>query len=318
MPQRPVHVVAALAFVFATAACHPPIKPVTPSVTGADAESALWRAPDGERDLFAGLGGAALAPDPQEKYSVIAIKQGGFSRGYSVMDSRGREWSVKFPPEAQTEVVTSRLLWGLGFLQVPIYLLDKWTATSAKDPNPQRPARFRAKDKDLAIDGTSFKEAGPWSYYQNPFVGMRPLAGLIVLQVMLGNSDLKDEQNMLYELSRPLEGARVWYVARDLGHTFGRSGLLDAPRNDIDVFEKAPFIKEVKDGIVKFHFAGRHGALVDKITPADVKWICTRLGGLTDKQWQDAFRAGGYQPDLAARFIARMKQKIGEGLALSQ
>ena len=41
-------------------------------------------------------------------------------------------------------------------------------------------------------------------------------------------------------------------------------------------------------------------------------------GRLSDKQLSDAFRAGGYQPDLAARFIARMKQKIGEGLALSQ
>lgn len=318
MPQRPVQIFAALAFVVAATACHPPIKPVAPSVNGGDAAAALWRAPERERDLFGGIGGAALAPDPLDKYSVIALKQGGFSRGYSVMDSRGREWSVKFPPEAQSEVVTSRLLWGLGFHQVPIYLLEKWTATGAKDPNPQRPARFRVKDDDLSIDGTSFKEAGPWSYYQNPFVGTRPLAGLLVLQVMLGNSDLKDDQNMLYELSRPIEGARVWYVARDLGHTFGRSGLLDAPRNDIDEFEQAPFIKDVKDGIVKFHFAGRHGALVDRITPADVQWICTRLGGLTDKQWQDAFRAGGYPPELAARFIARMKQKIGEGLALSQ
>ena len=316
MLQRSLPSMVVLALVVATAACHPPIKVATPTVVGADLDAALWRAPDGERDLFAGIGGAALAPDPQDKFSVIAVKQGGFSRGYTVMDSRGREWSAKFPPEAQTEVVSSRLLWGLGFHQVPIYLLDKWTATSAKDPNPQRPARFRAHE--LSIDGASLKEAGPWSYYQNPFVGSRPLAGLIVLQVMLGNSDLKDEQNMLYELSRPLEGARVWYVARDLGHTFGRSGLLDAPRNDIDVFEKTPFIKEVKDGLVKFHFSGRHGALVDTVTPADVKWICTRLRGLSDKQWQDAFRAGGYQPELAARFIARMKQKIAEGLALTQ
>ena len=316
MPQRPLRPIAVLAFVFVTAACHPPIKVVVPSVAGADVDAALWRAPDGDRDLFAGIGGAALAPDPQDKFSVIAMKQGGFSRGYTVMDSRGREWSAKFPPEAQTEVVSSRLLWGLGYHQVPIYLLDKWAATSAKDPNPQPPARFRAHE--VSLDGSSFKEAGLWSYYQNPFVGSRPLAGLIVLQVMLGNSDLKDQQNMLYELSRPLEGTRVWYVARDLGQSFGRSGLVEAPRNDIEAFETTPFIKEVKDGIVQFHFSGRHNALVENITPADVKWICTRLATLSDKQWQDAFRAGAYPPELAARFISRMKAKIAEGLALSQ
>jgi hypothetical protein len=47
-----------------------------------------------------------------------------------------------------------------------------------------------------------------------------------------------------------------------------------------------------------------------------VKWICRRLQALTDAQWQDAFRAGGYAPELANRFIRRMKQKIDEGLAL--
>ena len=308
--------VAALAFVVTTGACHPAIKVAAPSVPGAEVDAALWRAPDGERDLFAGIGGPALAPDPLDKFTVIATKRTGFSPGYTVTDARGRKWSAKFLPEAQPEVVSSRLLWGLGFHQVPIYLLDKWTATSAKDPNPQPPARFRAHE--VTLDGSSLEEAGPWSYYQNPFVGSRPLAGLIVLQVMLGNSDLKDEQNMLYKLSRPLEGTRVWYVARDLGQSFGRSGLVEAPRNDIEAFEKAPFIKEVKDGIVKFHFSSRHGALVETITPADVKWICTRLDRLSDKQWQDAFRAGADPPELAARFISRMKAKIAEGLALSQ
>lgn len=293
-------------------ACHPAIRPVAPEVTGADRQAALWRAPERNRDLFAGVGGARLAPNARDRYTVIAIKEGGFSEGYTVIDSWGREWSAKFPPEAQTEVVSSRILWGVGYHQVPIYLLTGWTATAAKDPNPQRPARFRAKDIPLG----GMTEAGSWSYYQNPFVGSRELAGLIVLQVMLGNSDLKDEQNVLYELGRPLEGSRVWYVARDLGHTFGRSGLVRAPRNDIEAFEQAPFITGVKDGFVDVEFDGRHGALVEKITVADVRWICQRLNALTDRQWRDAFRAGAYEPALANRFIRRMKQKIAEGLAL--
>jgi hypothetical protein len=52
------------------------------------------------------------------------------------------------------------------------------------------------------------------------------------------------------------------------------------------------------------------------MTPADVQWICRRLQHLSDQQWQDAFRAGGYAPELADRFIRRFKQKIAEGLAL--
>ena len=44
--------------------------------------------------------------------------------------------------------------------------------------------------------------------------------------------------------------------------------------------------------------------------------MSAQLQKLTDEQWQDAFRAGGYAKDTADRFIRRMKQKIAEGLAL--
>jgi hypothetical protein len=35
-------------------------------------------------------------------------------------------------------------------------------------------------------------------------------------------------------------------------------------------------------------------------------------------QWQDVFRAGGYAPQVAGRFIRRLKQKIEEGLAIGR
>jgi hypothetical protein len=117
-------------------------------------------------------------------------------------------------------------------------------------------------------------------------------------------------------LREAVEGARTWYVSRDLGHTFGRTGVLSAPRGDIEVFEKTPFIKGVVNGRVVFDWRGRHDALLDDITTADVRWICGRLQQLTDRQWTDAFRAGGYPPEDATRFIRRLKQKIAEGLAL--
>jgi hypothetical protein len=67
---------------------------------------------------------------------------------------------------------------------------------------------------------------------------------------------------------------------------------------------------------VTFDWRGRHDALFGDITPADVRWICGRLQRLTDEQWQQAFRAGGYTKADADRFIGRLKQKIAEGMAL--
>lgn len=294
------------------AACSNPIKSTLPGSPTRDQLAELWTRPAPGRDLFHGVGGAALAPDPAARYTVIEIKRSGFSRGYTLTDPQNREWSAKFPPEAPTEVAASRILWGAGYHQAPIYYLAEWNAAKAPSPNPQLPARFRQKTPDF--HGLEPKDA--WSYYRNPFVGTRELNGLLVLQAMLGNSDLKEQQNVLYTLAEPFEGAQRWYVARDLGQSFGRTGVLDAPRGDPAVFEQTPFIKGVVDGRVQFDYRGRHRVLFDDISPSDVRWICEQLGQLTDRQWQDAFRAGGYPRSVADRFIRRMKQKIAEGLAL--
>ena len=309
MSKRSVRLFVSLACL---AACHPAIRstltgPMTPRHM-----AELWRAPEANRDLFWGVGGRRLAPDPSATYRIIEYKTAGFSSGMTVEGPDKRTWSAKLPPEAPTEVVASRILWGVGYHQPPVYYIGRWNAEDARDPNPQLPARFREHKPDL--HGLEDKES--WSYYHNPFVDTRELNGLLVLQVMLGNSDLKDEQNVVYELKQPVEGARTWYVARDLGQSLGRTGVIDAPRGDITAFEDTPFIKGVADGKVRFDYRGRHAVLVDHMTPADVRWICERLQRLTNRQWSDAFRAGGYAPELADRFIRRFKQKIQEGLAL--
>jgi hypothetical protein len=294
------------------AACGRPIKSTLPGPPSPAQLAELWSRPEPGRNLFHGVGGSRLAPDPGLRYTVVEIKRSGFSRGYTLLDPQKREWSAKFPPEAPTEVTASRIFWGVGFHQPPIYYLGEWTAQKATSPNPQLPARFREKSPDLhGLDPTD-----PWSYYENPFVGTRELNGLLVLHAMVGNSDLKDAQNVIYTLTEPFEGAKQWYVARDLGQAFGRTGVIDAPRGDPAVFEQTPFIKGVAGGKVQFDYRGRHKALFATITPADVRWICGQLQQLTDAQWQDAFRAGGFAKPVADRFIRRMKQKIDEGLAL--
>jgi len=49
-----------------------------------------------------------------------------------------------------------------------------------------------------------------------------------------------------------------------------------------------------------------------------VHWASELLAGLTDGQWADAFRAGGYEPAIAARFIGRLQQKIAEGVPMEE
>jgi hypothetical protein len=69
-----------------------------------------------------------------------------------------------------------------------------------------------------------------------------------------------------------------------------------------------------------FHF---HGAwfepwVHERPTRQDVVWVCRRLDRLRDAQWRDAFRAAGYPDATAARFIARLKHKVREGMSLAE
>jgi hypothetical protein len=226
--------------------------------------------PDAGRTRCWGVCGEALATDSHAKYTVIEVKTTGFSRGLTVQDQDGRKWSAKFPPEAPTEVVASRILWAVGYHQPPVYYVGDWNAEGAPDPNPQLPARVR----EWALKEPHGLEHGNWSYAHNPRRHARD-ERLLVLQVMLGNSDLKDEQNFVYTLKEPLEGAKRWYVARDLGQSFGRTGVFEAPRGDVLIFEQTPFIDGMNGQYVKFEYHGRHHDLVDRLTPDDVRWICT-------------------------------------------
>lgn len=271
----------------------------------------LWVEPEPNRNLLYGVGGRQLAPDPKERYQVREIKLRGFSEGFTLVDSKDREWSAKLPPESFAEVAASRILWAAGFHQPPIYMLREWQADGARAPNPQLPARFRQKDPDFH----GLQSGDSWSFKDNPFVGTRQLNGLLVLQVMIANPDIKPSNNTIYTLKSAAEGAQRWYVVRDLGYSLGSAGF-NSPRADIEAFEKAPFIRGVADGKVQFYYGGLNKKLVENITVQDVHWICQRLAKISDEQWRDAFRAAAYESSIAERYIARFKTKIAEGLAL--
>ncbi len=70
-------------------------------------------------DLYHGPGGPDLQPRPGQSWRFLKKDTKGFSPGWDVRDSGGREWSVKQGPDAQSEVVASRIVWALGYHQPP-------------------------------------------------------------------------------------------------------------------------------------------------------------------------------------------------------
>lgn len=274
----------------------------------------LWQRPADieRRNLFHGRGGAALAPAPEGRYQLLEVDKKGFSPGYDVRDERGRKWSVKLGPEARTEVVVSRIVWAVGYHQPDVYYLPRWNLAEKGKLTSQRGARFRLEHPDRPKDGE-------WSWRDNPFIGTRQFSGLFTLMVLFNNWDIKTSQNAVYQVSRSGDGPNQWFVVRDLGASLGRtSWFFPGVRDDVEAFEREPFIESVEGNRVKFHYKGAwlEPQLNNVVTPGDVVWICQLLSQLSDRQWMDAFRAGGYSDAEAVRFIRRLRQKIDEGLQL--
>jgi hypothetical protein len=264
------------------------------------------------RDLFYGPWGAGYAPDPHAEYTFVRPKTGGFNPGVIVRDPKGREWHVKQPSghsgdEGPSEVVLSRVLSALGYHQPPVYYLSSFRMRDKSGVHMERGGRFR-----LALP--SLIDQGEWSWQQNPFVGQRPYQGLLVILLMFNSSDLKNSNNTLYEHTPASGGSPShWYVVRDLGLALGRTGRFSPERNNFDVFSRTEFITGERRGFIEFDYHGLHKELVtDRITREDVRWAGALIGGLSERQWQDAFRAGGYAPDAAARFIKMLRERVAQ------
>lgn len=274
----------------------------------------FWQRPGdiARRDLFHGPGGRPLAPAAGARFKLIETDDKGFSPGYDVRDERGREWSVKLGPEARTEVVVSRIVWAAGYHQPDVYYVPRWSLVDDQGKvTTQPPARFRLERSDRPKDGE-------WSWRDNPFIGTRQFAGLFTLMVLVNNWDIKTSQNALYRLGEG-EDAPRHYVVRDLGASLGRtSWFFPGVRDDVEAFEREPFIRSVEGNRVRFHYKGAwlEPQLNTIVTPEDVVWICQLLAQLTPQQWMEAFRAGGYSEAEAGPYIRRLREKIDEGLQL--
>jgi hypothetical protein len=311
------HLVLLLGVVVASEGCARSVQRVQVAQGPPATIAELWQEPSAPRDLFTGAGGERLAPK-SDSFSFVARDTGGWSPGFDVRDANGLEWSVKLGPEAQSEIVTSRILWGLGFHQPPMYYLDDWTLTGVES-GPQPAGRFRPELPGREV-------VGEWSWYENPFVGTRPYGGLIVANLILNNWDWKTSNNKVYSLTEPEDGVARRFVVRDVGASLGRTtypailkwfrlrGFGQGTRNDLPGFESQGFIKRVEKERIEFDYAGIYRDVINRVTPADVRWACQRLAALTDRQWNDAFRAGGYTAEQTARYVKKIRSKIDQGL----
>jgi len=247
----------------------------------------------------------------------VRPKSSGVNPGMVVTDPEGREWHVKqglehhSGAEGPVEVVLSRVLSAIGYHQPPVYYLPSFSLRDATGVHGSPGGRFR-------LESAVMKNRGDWSWQQNPFVGMRPYQGLLVILLMFNSSDLKNSNNTLYDVTQDGR-TEQWYVVRDLGTALGDSGRFAPTRSDPERFARNRFITGVNGEFVEFDYHGFHQELIrDRIRPVDVEWASSLMARLSAQQWQDAFRAGGYDPETANRFIQTLRARIAQGREIGE
>jgi hypothetical protein len=148
-------------------------------------------------------------------------------------------------------------------------------------------------------------------------VGTREYNGLLSALMLINGTDLKNDNNEIYQVEGEAnEQARRWYVVKDLGATLGETGKVDPRRGYLEGFEREPFLLTPENGFARFAYRGLHRELLQNIPIDHLKWACSRVLAITDHQWSDAFAAGNYDAQSTARYVARIRAKAQEGLAL--
>jgi hypothetical protein len=295
----------------------------------------LWRDPGdiASRDLHYGPGAAHLAPQPPFKF-IEEVKTGE-SPKFKVEDARGVKWNVKLGPEAQSETVSTRIVWAVGYFAEETYYFDE-----VKLVNIPRLSRGREYVVGRTVRGARFEprregvEEGPeWSWRDSPFEGSREMSGLKVLMILLNNYDARKGNNHILYTDTP-EGREARYAVTDLGATLGRAGGLGGKRvkNDLEAFLSTKFVRGVDDDVVEFDFDtrprgfGHLAVLHPKYYRGEVKkeaamrgipvehaaWIGSLLSQLTDEQLRTAFRAAGYTESVAEGYVRALRERIDQ------
>ena len=270
----------------------------------------LWEPPSdlATRDLFHGPGGSAAMPESGASYTWVSTDTTGYSPGFEVRGADGRTWDTKLGPEAQSEVVASRVLWAIGYHQPTTYYVSSWQLSGGPG-GQQQGARFR-------LDSSDAEAIGEWAWADNEFVGTEPYHGLIAANILINSWDWKTNNNRIYRMKTATGSARR-FVVQDLGASFGRTqssrllwilpipmrGFGQGTRNNIDDFESQRLHQPCGRRPRRVRFP--HVLRVRRRSRStggralDEPISCSRV---TDQQWDDAFRAADYSPDVQCAF----------------
>ena len=274
----------------------------------------LWRDPGplAQRDLFWGNGAGDRAPKPPLAFVKENTK--GTSPKVIVTDANGAEWSVKFGAEAHSEVAAARLLWAFGYPVQEMYYVHEGQIAGVKD--------LQRADEVIKPDGTFWEarferrdpkmvEGEGWPLSGNPFDGTKEMSGLLLLFALMNNWDTDLAKNQAVYTVTTDAGTEQWYVADDVGATFGRFDERAPIKWNLDEYRKDKLIARVEPDAIVLNYRA-YGMPPTRVPMEHARWFVSMASQLSEAQVRKAFDAAGTPAEQAAGFTAVFMRKLEE------
>jgi hypothetical protein len=300
------------------------------------AKKILWVDPGDirSRNLYWGPGGK----EHQAELPVEFEKEDrhGTSPKFDVRDSGGKKWGAKLGLEAKPEIAAARLLWAVGYGANENYFFPelevKNMPLSLHRGNGLLGKGGHIPNVRLQRPPHGYKKDEKWNWRHNDFYGTREFNGLRVMMGLIGNWDLKDDNNAVLK-SETGDGPKIYEVT-DVGTSMGTPGksytdkvskgnlkvyrrtrLIKHDHGDhIDLnFPKRPPIAELFEFEWAFFFHQLNMRWIGEHIPRkDAKWIGSLLAQLSAEQISDAFRAANYSQAEIEAYTESVRSRIKE------
>ena len=291
--------------------------------------ASLWRDPGAveQLDFEHGPGGPKGTPVPP--FTFVEEHATGSNPCLSVRDARGRTWRVKWGDEVRSETFATRLAWAAGYHVERCHFVAAGHIEGVKELGRARSCvgedcTFRDARFELDEAGVRklFDEHG-WAWDDNPFTGTRELNGLKIMLMFTSNWDNKDVRDVgrgsntaIFEHRLADGEIEARYLFIDWGASMGRWGTpFDRSKWDAAGFEaQTPdFIRGVADGHVQWGYIGqRTDDAREQISTADVRWLYSYLGRITDAQLRAGLRASGATEEEVGRYTRALRLRLDQ------
>jgi hypothetical protein len=115
---------------------------------------------------------------------------------------------------------------------------------------------------------------------------------LVLMNVVMGNWDAKDDNNKILEVASPT-GITDWYLIGDYGACFGKMGghFSHSKYRLADFAKNPPVITSVSGGTVRLGYSGQNQHFNTSVPLEGARFFAERAAQLSLKQVEDAFRA---------------------------